>query len=151
MNNQMTISTCLSFITLNGNELSSPSKPIGWLNRQENTHTHTEKVKDGKGYFIQIKKILSWSTNTSYQTKSTLKQKLWEMRKGWRLSWLQHCPVHQNVVGSIPVRAHTYVMGSVLGQGAYGRQPIDASLSHLSLSLFLCLCLPPPSSVSTIN
>ena len=43
----MTISTCLSFITLNGNELSSPSKPIGWLNRQENTHTHTHTESKG--------------------------------------------------------------------------------------------------------
>ena len=53
---------------------------------------------------------------------------------GW-LSWLGHLPVHQKVTGSIP------------GQGMFGRQPMDASLSQKCFSL----SLPLPSSLSKIN
>ena len=46
---------------------------------------------------------------------------------GWWLNWLEHRLIHQKVAGSNP------------GQGAYKRQPIDVSLSHLSFSLSLSL------------
>lgn len=42
-------------------------------------------------------------------------------------------------------------MGSISGQGADGRQPVDVSLSHQCLSVYLsvhidvCLSLSPPS------
>ena len=66
---------------------------------------------------------------------------------GW-FSWLEHCPIHQKIVGLIP------------GQGAYERQTIyffsltlmplsvclSVSLSH-STSLFLLLSLPHPVSL----
>ena len=43
------------------------------------------------------------------------------------LSWLEHYPVQQKVVGLVP------------GWGAYRRQLIHVSLSHWCLSLSLCL------------
>lgn len=43
---------------------------------------------------------------------------------------VEHRPVHLNVVGSI------------LSGGMYGKQPIDVSLSKVSLSLSLPLSLP---------
>lgn len=45
---------------------------------------------------------------------------------GWLSRWGRH-PMHGKVVSSIP------------SQGAYGRQPINVSVS---LSLFLPVCLP---------
>ena len=51
------------------------------------------------------------------------------------LSWLEHCPIYQKVVGLIP------------SQGKYERQPID-----LSLSLSLSVPLSHPSfSLKSIN
>lgn len=52
-----------------------------------------------------------------------------------RLRGLERKPVHQRAAGSIP------------GQGAYGRQPLDVSFS---LSFFSHL-LPSPLSVKPIN
>ena len=53
---------------------------------------------------------------------------------GW-LSWLEPCPIHQNVAGSIP------------SQGTYRRQLINVSHIYVSFSFSLSL----PSSVSKIN
>ena len=69
-------------------------------------------------YYIQQRNIQSWLV--------------------W-LSGLEHHPVHQNVVGSFPVRAHTQFVGSIPSQGTYGRQPIDVSPSHQ------CFSLSPPT------
>ena len=46
---------------------------------------------------------------------------------GWVVQLVEHHPIHQKVVGLIP------------GQEAYGRQPIDISLSHRYISLSLKL------------
>ena len=48
------------------------------------------------------------------------------------------------MLGSILVMVHTEVSGLVPGWGAYGRQPIDVSLS-------LSLSLSPLSSLSKVN
>ena len=65
------------------------------------------------------------------------------------LSWLEHRPISQKVVGSIPGKGTFLVVGSVSSQGTYGRQTIDVSLSHqcfsLSLTLSLSLSLSPPT------
>ena len=53
---------------------------------------------------------------------------------GW-LSCLEHCPIRQNVVGSIPDQC-TY-LGSIPQLGSYRRQPIDVSLTLMFLCLFL--------------
>ena len=59
---------------------------------------------------------------------------------GW-LSWLEHCPVHQNVAGSICGQGTYPGCGFYPSRGTYGRQPIDVSLSlhcvSLSLPFFL--------------
>lgn len=48
---------------------------------------------------------------------------------GW-LSQLEDCPTHSKVVGSIPSQGMYQVCESILSRGAYGRRPIDVSLSH---------------------
>ena len=60
------------------------------------------------------------------------------------LSGLEHCPIHQKVVGSIPGQG-TYV-GSRYNAppGMYRRQLISVCLSHRCFSLYLFL--PPPLS-----
>ena len=46
------------------------------------------------------------------------------------LSWLEHCPVNWKIMGSVPSKVNTEAAGWVLHQEAYGRLPIDVSLSH---------------------
>ena len=52
------------------------------------------------------------------------------------------CALDQEVMGSIPVRAHAWVVGLVLGWGECRRQLTDISLLHGCF--FLSLCLPSP-------
>ena len=47
------------------------------------------------------------------------------------------CPAKQKVTGSIPVRAHAWVVGPVLSWGMYERQPVHVSLTHQCFSLSL--------------
>ena len=61
---------------------------------------------------------------------------------GW-LSWLEHCPVHHKVTGSVPCENTIEVAGSIPGWGAYRRQLINVSLSALPLT--------PTSSLTKIN
>ena len=51
------------------------------------------------------------------------------------ISWLEHQPIQQNVGGSIPCQDTYLGFRFILGQGVYGKQPIDVSLSHWCLSL----------------
>ena len=62
---------------------------------------------------------------------------------GW-LSWLEHCPVRQKFVGSIPNQGTCLGLGSLPGQDAWERQPIDVAHVDVSHSL----CLHPSSSLS---
>ena len=44
--------------------------------------------------------------------------------------WVEHSPIKQKVEGSILVRTHAWVAGSVPSWGSYERQLISVSLSH---------------------
>ena len=70
-----------------------------------------------------------------------LKDKVPRALAGW-LKWWEHCSIHQNIAGSIPVRAHTQVVGLIPGRGVHRQQLIDVSLSHRCLSFSLS---PQPS------
>ena len=55
-----------------------------------------------------------------------------------------HRPLYQKGCGLISVRAHIYIVGSIPGQGIYGRQLIDVFLSLNSINISLgdfCCCL----------
>ena len=45
------------------------------------------------------------------------------------LSWLERQPVTKRLQVQFPARAHTWVLGLILGLGVDRRQPIDVSLS----------------------
>ena len=49
---------------------------------------------------------------------------------------------HKRSQVQFPVRAHAWVVGSVPGQGVYGRQPVNVSLSHQCFSHSLNPSLP---------
>ena len=50
------------------------------------------------------------------------------------LSWLEQHSIHQKVVGLIPGQGTNLYHSLTLGQGAYGRQQINVSLTLISLS-----------------
>ena len=60
------------------------------------------------------------------------------------LSVLGVIPWTKELLVGFPVRVHTWVVGSVPGQGACEKEPIDVSLSLMDVSLPLFL-LPFPS------
>ena len=74
-------------------------------------------------------------------------------KKPWLvwLSWLEHCPIHQKVGGSIPSQG-TYLgcVGSVSGQGAYVRQAL-MFLSHTDVSLSLPFSLKIKKHIYFLN
>ena len=53
------------------------------------------------------------------------------------LSWLEHCPVHQKVPGSVPTRAHAQVAYLVPGQDVL--EGAGYQWMFLSHSVFSCL------------
>ena len=55
------------------------------------------------------------------------------------LSWWQHCPMHQKVVGSIPTQGIYLGSGLISHQGRYRKQPIDVFLSRTDISLSISL------------
>ena len=57
---------------------------------------------------------------------NVLRSTKWTAR--W-LSWLERHTIHPKVAGLNPGH-HTCVVGSIPSWGMYGRQPINASLSH---------------------
>lgn len=59
--------------------------------------------------------------------------------------WLDHHPVHQRVVGSIPSQGPYLRCGFHLWLGAYRKQPKD--FSHIDVLLSVCLSV----CVSQIN
>ena len=73
------------------------------------------------------------------------------------LSWLEHHPVYQKIGGFTPGQGTHLGCKSDCWSGRYGKQPVDVSLSHWCLSVFLslspCLSLPLsfPSSLSEMN
>ena len=61
------------------------------------------------------------------------------------LGWLESHPTDQRVVGSIPVRAHTWVAGQSLA-GVHAGDDCSMFLSHMDVSLLVSLSFPSPLS-----
>ena len=128
---------------------SSPSLLLVWMSVSSLTpwlsNFHTVQFSGSSGYFVfKFVVVLIWVVQGGRMylpTPPSWPEILWIMLSVWYvrshhqpwLLWLhclEHQPVDQRVVGSVPSQGMYLGFNLVTGWGVYKRQPIDVSLSH---------------------
>ena len=89
---------------------------------------------------VSASTLAPMTVSSKYSNQSGFKKKSKMLWPGGSGGW-SVVPYAKMLQVLFPVRAHAWVVGSIPGQGAYRRQPIDVSLSHR------CFCIPPSLSL----